>query len=89
MFRLFGRKCRLNIAEQFLTDAKTSFGDLALNPWMGSPLALQNPKLSGMRKWRVKNFNNILIFYMPRHDGVTIVHVIHAAQDWWSLLGLA
>ena len=41
-----------------------------------------------MRKWRVKDFDNHLIFYLPRPDGVSIVRVLHAASDWWSLLGI-
>ncbi|WP_084226817.1 type II toxin-antitoxin system RelE/ParE family toxin [Nitrosospira sp. NpAV] len=41
-----------------------------------------------MRKWRVKDFDNVLIFYLPRPDGVLIVRVLHAARDWWGLLGI-
>ena len=26
--------------------------------------------------------------YQPDADGVTIVRVLHAARDWWTLLGL-
>ncbi|MEY3787715.1 MAG: hypothetical protein RLZ75_1922 [Pseudomonadota bacterium] len=79
----------LTVADQFLVNAEVSFNELAINPLMGSPLTLQNPKFSGMRKWRVKRFINILIFYMPRNDGISIVRVIHASQNWWGLLGLA
>jgi len=78
----------LAMADQFLKNAEASFNELALNPLMGSPLILQNPMFSGMRKWRVKQFINILIFYMPRNDGVSIVRVIHGSQNWWKLLGL-
>ncbi len=28
-----------------------------------------------------------LVFYEQRPDGVSIVRVLHAASDWWSLLG--
>ena len=41
-----------------------------------------------MRKWHVKEFEKFLIFYMPSRGGVSIVRVLHAAQDWWGLLGL-
>jgi len=78
----------LDIADQFLENAEESFNELAMNPFMGSPLMLQNPKFVGIRKWRVKKFINILIFYMPINDGVSIVRVIHASQNWWSILGL-
>ena len=77
----------LAIADQFLENSEASFNELAINPLIGSPLTLQNPKFVGMRKWHVKGFNNILIFYMPRNDGVSIVRVIHTSQDWWGLLG--
>lgn len=41
-----------------------------------------------MRKWRVPDFENFLIFYLPRRDGISVVRVLYAAQDWWSLLGI-
>ncbi|MCX7203190.1 MAG: type II toxin-antitoxin system RelE/ParE family toxin [Burkholderiales bacterium] len=43
--------------------------------------------LANLRKWWVKDFDNHLIFYMPCPDGVSIVRVLHAASDWWALLG--
>ena len=55
---------------------------------MGSPLKLERPELAGMRKWRVPDFENFLIFYLPRRDGISVVRVLYAAQDWWSLLGI-
>ena len=35
----------------------------------------------------VKDFAKHLIFYMPRPDCVSIVRVLHAATNWWTLLG--
>jgi len=78
----------LEIAEKFLTDAEASFNALAERPMIGTPLALRHPDLAGLRKWRVNNFDNCLIFYLPHPGGVSIVRVLHAARDWWSLLGL-
>ena len=75
-------------AERFLANAEASFDDLAIQPKMGAPLTLKHPDLAGIRKWRVKDFDNHLIFYVPRPDGVSIVRVLHAARDWWSLLGI-
>ena len=62
--------------------------ELAAHPLIGAALTLQHPDLAGIRKWRVKGFDNHLIFYQPRPDGVSIVRVLHAASDWWELLGL-
>lgn len=75
------------VANRFLANTESSFSDLALQPGMGAPLALRATELAGLRKWRVKAFENILIFYLPRRDGVSIVRVLHAARDWWKLLG--
>jgi toxin ParE1/3/4 len=41
-----------------------------------------------LRKWQVTGFDKFLIFYLPRAKGVSIVRVLHATQDWWSLLGM-
>lgn len=55
---------------------------------MGAPLTLRHPNLTGMRKRRVIDFDNFLIFYFPRPDGVSIVRILHSAQNWGKLLGL-
>ncbi len=79
----------VEVAERFLASAEESFSNLARSPFIGERLMLSNSALAGMRKWRVKNFNNILIFYIPRDNGVSVVRVIHASQDWWKLFGLS
>ena len=61
---------------------------LLYQPEIGSPLVVNDPELSGIRKWPVKDFENFLIFYMPHNHGVTIVRVLYARQDWWGLLGI-
>lgn len=78
----------LETAERFLSCVEASFSELAAHPMIGAPLKLQNPALADIRKWRVKDFAHHLIFYQPRPDGVSIVRVLHAARDWWTLLGL-
>jgi toxin ParE1/3/4 len=77
----------LDLANRFLAQAEATFADLARQPMMGAPLTLKRPELANIRKWRVKDFNNHLVFYQPRPDGVSIVRVLHAASDWWGLLG--
>ena len=77
----------LAVAERFLACAEASFDELARQPLMGAPLALKHPDLAGMRKWRIRGFDNHLVFYQPRPEGVSIVRVLHAASNWWRLLG--
>jgi toxin ParE1/3/4 len=78
----------IDTAERFLANAEVSFNDLARQPMIGVALTLSHSGLAGMRKWRIKDFDNHLIFYQTRPDGVSIVRVLHAARDWWRLLGL-
>lgn len=87
-FVYLAEEAGLDTAERSLTNAEASFNDLARQPMIGAPLALRHPDLAGVRKWHIKEFENHLIFYLPHPDGVSIVRVLHAAQDWWSLLDL-
>lgn len=77
----------LDVADRFLSNAEATFGDLAQQPMIGAPLNLKRAKLASLRKWRVKDFDNHLVFYEPGPDGVSIVRVLHASSDWWGLLG--
>ncbi len=86
-FVYLAENASLDTANRFLSNAEASFADLARQPGMGAPLTLKHPDLAILRKWRVKDFDNHLIFYMPRPDGVSIVRVLHASSDWWALLG--
>lgn len=76
------------IADRFLRQAEVTFVFLAEQPEIGAPLTLRPPELAGLRKWRIQEFEKFLTFYLPRPDGVSIVRVIHAAQDWWGRLGI-
>jgi toxin ParE1/3/4 len=78
----------LETADRFLIQADESFSDLSLHPGLGAELAIPGAEMAGMHKWHVKGFEKFLIFYRPRQDGVSIVRVLHAAQDWWGVLGL-
>jgi toxin ParE1/3/4 len=75
-------------ADRFLTQVEQTFTDLAENREMGASLTLLDPRLAGLRKWRVKDFEKFLIFYFPRSDGVSIVRVLHSSQAWWETLGM-
>jgi toxin ParE1/3/4 len=78
----------LEVADEFLAQAEESFSQLAKYPELGVRLTLRRTQTTGMRKWQVKGFESFLIFYLTRPAGISIVRVLHAAQDWWGLLGL-
>lgn len=76
------------VADRFLASVETRFRDLAEWPAMVAVLPTRALGLTGMRKWRVKDFERFLIFYLTRQDGVSIVRILHTAQDWWRLLDI-
>lgn len=79
-------------ADRFYERVQETLTLLATQPDMGAPLNLEAVELQGTRKWRVKDFGRYLVFYLPlkdgKGDGVHVLRVLHAAQDWWHLLGL-
>lgn len=51
----------LDTAERFLTNAEASFNDLARQPMIDAPLTLRHPDLTGLRKWRIKDFKRVAL----------------------------
>jgi toxin ParE1/3/4 len=87
-FVYLAENASMDVADRFLLQTEESFSDLAMYPALGAELALPTAEMAGMRKWQVKGFDKFLIFYRPRPNGVSIVRVLHAAQDWWGVLGI-
>ena len=76
------------VALRFVANARESFAALASQPRMGPMVQSRNPRLAGIRKWRVKGFPKFLIFYVPEPDFIRIVRVLHSAADWWAILDI-
>jgi toxin ParE1/3/4 len=72
-------------AQRFLDAAQNTFEALAKMPKLGVLCAFRSSSLRRIRRWPVKGFENWLIFYLPRRDGVEIVHLIHGSRDIESL----
>ena len=87
-FVYLAKEAGVEVAERFLNNTEASFISLADQPMIGALVPVRDERLQGLRKWRVKQFENYLIFYLPRADGVQIVSVLHASRDWWGLFDL-
>ncbi len=81
-FLYLGREAGIGTAKKFRNRFEETFDALARMPLMGTLVDTSRPELAGLRKWRIKEFEDFLIFYLPRKDRVEILRVIHAAQDW-------
>lgn len=70
-----------DVAETFYASLKEAEKLLLNNPRIGSPRTYDNPRLVGMRMFRVSNFEKYLIFYQESDDRLEIIRVLHGARD--------
>lgn len=78
---------RHSVSSRFLDAAEASFRQLARSPKIGALGEFASPHLAGIRRWRIKGFENYLVFYRPVEDGVEIIRVLHGACDIEALFG--
>ena len=71
----------LDTALRFYDAASVTFGKIAGMPGIGERWPSANPRLAGLRVWRIEGFENHLIFYRAADKGIEIIRVIHAARD--------
>ena len=75
----------LPASSRFLDVAEACFRTLARFPEMGALAHFDSPHLLGLRRSRIKGFENYLVFYRPTESGVEIIRVLHGARDIESL----
>lgn len=74
------------LSDRFLDALEGSLAILEGSPRMGRSFQTPDPRLSGLRLYRVGGFEKHLVFYLPTAQGVEVVRVIHGARDLPSLL---
>lgn len=68
-------------ADRFLDMVDKSLADLSQMPQMGNLQEFKNPKLAGIRKWRVPHFEKHLIFYRPIENAIEVIRILYASRD--------
>jgi len=68
-------------ADRFLEAAQGAFRELARMPGMGRPRKFPQARLNQLRSFRIKDFENYLVFYRPIQDGIEVFHVLHGTRD--------
>jgi toxin ParE1/3/4 len=76
----------LETALRFYDAASSTLAKLASMPGIGERWPSANPRLTGLRVWRIEGFEKHLIFYRTSADGIEIIRVIHGARDIDSVL---
>ena len=71
----------LETALRFYDAASTTFGKIASTPGIGERWPSANPRLDGLRVWRIEGFEKHLIFYRMADDGIEIIRILHGARD--------
>lgn len=71
----------LETALRFYDAASVTFGKIASMPGIGEQWPSANPRLAGLRVWRIGGFEKHLIFYRAADNAIEIVRIIHAARD--------
>ena len=68
-------------AQRFLDAAERAFDRLGEFPEIGSPRTSVDPSFAGLRLWPVPGFEKFRICYVPRHDHIDVLRVLHGARD--------
>ena len=84
-FVYFGEQAGVELARRYLAAIDTTCLQLLKNPGIGMPYDSGIARLDGLRRVPVKGFEKYLVFYLPRHNGVDVVRVLHGARDIDSL----
>lgn len=69
-------------AEQFQSNTIQTFFDLAQMPNIGVPRKFGRNPQKDLRMWRVRDFEEYLIFYFVEPDFVQVERVVHAKRDY-------
>jgi toxin ParE1/3/4 len=74
------------IARRFHVATLDAIDALAAMPGAGAPKLTDNLRLSGLRSWPVKGFDEFQVYYLMRPELLTIVRVLHGKRDIGTIL---
>jgi toxin ParE1/3/4 len=76
----------LDMALNFFDAFRQTLTQLARMPGMGTPYRIENPRLTGLRKWGVRGFEKYLVFYLEREDTIEVIRLLHSSRDLLNIL---
>jgi toxin ParE1/3/4 len=77
----------VEVAERYFTAVDETCARLVAQPHSGTSYDSGMENLAGLRRVLVKDFDNYLLFYMPRAGGIEIIRVLHGARDIAIIFG--
>ena len=85
-FTYLSEQGSLEVAERYIAVVHKTCNGLLIHPRQGAVYDSGIKRLQGMRRLPVSGFKKYLIFYIPQHDRVSIVRVLHGARDVEAIL---
>lgn len=73
-------------AVRFLAAAETTYNQLAKTPNIGKVTQFIILRLGEIRQWRIKGFQDYLVFYRVQDTTVEILRVLHGSRDLADIL---
>lgn len=73
-------------AEQFLELAEATFRQILLAPEIGKQVSFVLDSIGEVRQWRIKKFQDYLLFYRVQEERIEILRVLHGARDLEGIL---
>ena len=87
-------ECFVYIAEDnldtgvyFLVAVEESIERLTEFPRLGTQRTFQDKRFQNVRLWRVKGYENYLIFYTVSENNIEVIRVLHSSRDIEELFG--
>lgn len=80
------RQDRPSAASEFVTTARATFEQLAEHPEIGRRYQTTHPRLQHLRIWRIRRFEDYLIFYRMTKDTVFVEPVLYGGRDLGRIL---
>jgi toxin ParE1/3/4 len=71
----------IDAADRFLEAAYHTFQTLVGMPGIGRIRQFPQKRLCDLRSFRVRGFENFLIFYGTMPGGIEVLHILHGARD--------
>lgn len=81
-FTFLVREADLPTALRFRSELDSALELLTGMPAAGAVKPCKSPKLAHVRMWKLERFDEILLFYQLCNEGIRLLRIIHAKQDW-------
>ncbi len=75
-----------DIARRFHAAVLDAIDALLAMPEAGPAKHSGNARLTGLRSWHVKGFDEFRVYYLARSELITIVRILHSKRDTGSIL---